>query len=150
MKIGDRVQLRIMWWPTGTIVNTEEGTMMNNVVIIAPRFRIQWDDGETGAVREYEVDKVDATDDQLFSFTFRAECNGDIEALSHLIPEQRVVERKVETFDDGTPDRLCRLTLRGISLPALKRWMNMVRDGHVMVETVAPSDEYTGERTYRY
>lgn len=150
MEIGDRVQMRIMWRPIGIIVNTEEGTMMNNVMIVAPRFRIQWDDGGTGAVREYDVDKIDATDDQLFSFTFRAECNGDIEALSRFIPEQRVVERKVETFDDGTPDRFCHLTLRGISLPALKRWMNMVRDGHVMVETVAPSDEYTGERSSRH
>lgn len=150
MKIGDRVQLKALFRPTGTIASIEDGTMINDVVFVSTRFGVRWDDGEVGMVREDDVYLINATDDQLLSFTFRAECIGDINALFILMPHERIVSRKVETFEDGTPDRLCNITLRGIDLEALKRWTKRVKDGHVMTETIAESDKYTGERVISF
>lgn len=55
MKIGDRVQLKMLHQPTGTIIGIEDGLLMNDVILVAERFAVQWDDGETGKVAANDV-----------------------------------------------------------------------------------------------
>lgn len=88
----------------------------------------------------------------MTTFKFRAECQHDIAMLRGVL--------KVT----GTPARvrMRRLTLAGAQMPdcegiihcdltlrQVRALMRRVSDGHVMVQTVAPADAYTGRRDYR-
>lgn len=59
LAIGDRVRLKSLHHPVGTVVEMEDGTMLGDVVLVAPRYKIQWDDGETGSVSGNDVEVYD-------------------------------------------------------------------------------------------
>ena len=76
-------------------------------------------------------------------YRFRAECWPDVEQLLSIIAGKMskmtvIIERP---FPDVEVTLDCPL-----SLEELRAAMHQVEDGHVMVETVAESEVYTGER----
>lgn len=83
------------------------------------------------------------------AYKLRAECAADVEALGERLREQgiRVTDWRVLPFDGRTDVELTFAS--DASLDALRRTAENVLDGHVMVETLATLDRYTGERTYK-
>jgi len=73
-------------------------------------------------------------------YKFRAECLHDIKLLMGLV---LVSQFKIEStlFPDCTAEITTEL-----SIADLKKAMRKIPDSHVMLETIAPLNEYTGER----
>ena len=60
MEPGQRVQLKFLHKPIGTILGVIDGFTMNGVVFIDLSYRVQWDDGSTSdAVRGNELEAID-------------------------------------------------------------------------------------------
>lgn len=78
-------------------------------------------------------------------YRFRAECSVDFNEL------YRTIWRKVKyarlTIEPPFPDVEVVIET-DMSLDDLRDEMRAVPDGHVILQTVATSDEYTGERDY--
>lgn len=53
--IGQRVQYRSggNWKPFGVIVEIQDGMKMNDAVLFAPRYKVQWDDGDESGWLSY-------------------------------------------------------------------------------------------------
>jgi len=85
------------------------------------------------------------------TYKFRAECQEDIDRLFELLPPGIVKWFEITPFPDGPqfPDRECTITTIGLKKRNIKAYMRQVKDGHVMVETLALKNKYTGERTYK-
>src|SRR5205814_312092 len=78
-------------------------------------------------------------------YRFRAECERDVAELRRLLGAR--LERIIVTSEPPFPDVEVELAT-GLSLEELRDAMRRIVDGHVMVQTVARSEEYTGERDY--
>lgn len=63
MEIGQRVQLKFLHKPTGTITGIVDGFTMNGVTFIGLSYSVQWDEGSIGeSVRGNELEAIeDAT-----------------------------------------------------------------------------------------
>lgn len=82
------------------------------------------------------------------SYKFRAECRGDVFRVLDQINSLELIRLELDSHPLGLPDVTVTLTVRALSLPDLKTRMAKAPDSHVMLETVALPNEYTGERTY--
>lgn len=90
-------------------------------------------------------DCIQNTSQSIHQYRFRAECSADVDELRCLLGMK--VEKITITSSPPFPDVEVDLKVES-SLNALRDVMRTVTDGHVMVETVAHHDEYTGERKY--
>ncbi len=80
-------------------------------------------------------------------YKFRAECNVDVERLKAVFDDAEIVyEMEVKQIND-LPDVEIDLLTTNISLEDMHWYMGRVVDGHVMTETLALKENYTGERT---
>ena len=79
-------------------------------------------------------------------YRFRAECQHDVDELRCLLGAR--LDRITMTIEPPFPDVEVELEI-GLSLEELRDEMRRVVDGHVMVQTLARSEEYTGERDYK-
>jgi hypothetical protein len=85
-------------------------------------------------------------------YKLRAECRLDVEELRHVLRAGAVRELAgweivSLTVEDGALVPDVEVTFASaLSLEALRRACENVPDGHVMAETIARADEYTGER----
>lgn len=79
------------------------------------------------------------------AYRFRAECQQDVDELRVLL--SRCFDRITVVNSPPFPDVEVELNT-ALSLEELRAVMRRVVDGHVMVQTVARHDEYTGERDY--
>lgn len=85
----------------------------------------------------------------MFAYKFRAECFIDVARfLGVLGTEANVNHVSIEHFErDGLMEPDCLVSLQcSLSLAALKAVAASVPDGHVMVDTVATAEKYTGRR----
>lgn len=84
-------------------------------------------------------------------FKFRAECMGDVEDLLEILDGAKVpCVVNVEKVG-GLPDvevMICVTSETDISVDDLRAYMRKVEDGHVMVQTLATADCYTGARNF--
>ena len=80
-------------------------------------------------------------------YKFRAEVMMDIEELLRLLPVGELITINVKVLSDGLPDREAIIELKTLSLSQIRGLMSKVKDGHVMLETVALKQNYTGKRT---
>jgi hypothetical protein len=78
-------------------------------------------------------------------YKFRAECRHDYDCLLQILPTEP--NNEVIEPSDGFPDIEVEFDLN-ITIDKLRDLMREVEDGHVMVQTVMPIDEYTGDRNY--
>jgi len=81
-------------------------------------------------------------------YKFRAECQEDVLDLLILLPSGNIVDHDFDPFDEASPDVEVEIELKNTTLDELREIMTEVIDGHVMVQTVMPIEEYTGERNY--
>jgi hypothetical protein len=82
------------------------------------------------------------------TFRFRAELQADIIELVKIIPLQKLKAIAWEVCPITRCNTTCTLTAR-MSLKRLRSIILQVPDGHVMYETAALLNNYTGERNYR-
>lgn len=99
--------------------------------ILHARFVEQWDDKAS-----VSVDRV---------YRFRAECEADVDKLRQILGT--MIDRITIINSPPFPDVEVEIEVR-LSIEELREAMRKVVDGHVMVQTVAPRDDYTGERNY--
>lgn len=60
MKEGQRVRLKFLHKPTGTITGVVDGFVMNGVTMIGLSYRVQWDDGSVNeSVRGNELELIE-------------------------------------------------------------------------------------------
>jgi len=84
-------------------------------------------------------------------YKFRAECNSDITELLNILPIGDMVSFNNSPLveDMQFPDRKVELEFKELSLEGLRDIMRKITDGHVMLQTVMPIDEYTAVRNYK-
>ncbi len=80
-------------------------------------------------------------------YRLRSECLGDLHQLLTAMPPQEHVN-VILTRRAGYPDVLCTITVNNRDLEWMRDACRQVSDGHVMLQTLAPAAEYTGERNY--
>jgi len=78
-------------------------------------------------------------------FKFRAECMSDVDIFRSDIKD-KILKITMEIFPP-LPDVVVQIETN-ISLEKIKIIMSKIRDGHVMLETIARKEEYTGNRKY--
>ena len=78
-------------------------------------------------------------------YRFRAECLPDVDELMRLLGAK--FKKITIVISPPFPDVEAELEI-GLDLTELRNVMRRVVDGHVMVQTVARTEEYTGERDY--
>lgn len=81
----------------------------------------------------------------LTTYKLRAECPQDIARLISLLASARLFEGLSVEMDPEHPDATMTVS-SPLDLAKLRAIIATVRDGHVMLETVAPLVEYTGAR----
>ena len=86
------------------------------------------------------------TQQPLHKYRFRAECQRDVDNLRDLLGVK--IGKITMVQEPPFPDVEVGIET-GLSLEELVAAMRHVDDGHVMVETVAQADVYTGERRDR-
>lgn len=60
MEPGQRVQLKFLHKPIGTITSVIDGFTMNGVTLIGLSYSVRWDDGSIGeSVRGSELEAID-------------------------------------------------------------------------------------------
>lgn len=84
-------------------------------------------------------------DDREYVFRFRAECEHDVDELRKILRNR--VRKILKINESPFPDMEVEI-YANLSLEELRDAMRKVEDGHVMVQTVALQDKYTGERNY--
>lgn len=81
-------------------------------------------------------------------FKSRAECRGDAESFQQLLsiadPEATL---DITPDEGGFPDVDIAIS-SNLSLDELRAILRGVTDGHVMLQTIQSSSQYTGERNY--
>lgn len=81
---------------------------------------------------------------------FRAEAQIDIDRLFELIPDNFIVGKFVEldplAVKFGTGDLNVTLAMTNFSLKKLRDLIATIPDGHIMYDTLALIENYTGER----
>lgn len=85
--------------------------------------------------------------DAINTFKFRAELMSDVDRLVRILEGNG---KKVRVTIDEEPPWIGVVVEMDTAetLDAIKDAMRKVEDGHVMLQTVAPKGEYTGERRY--
>ena len=85
----------------------------------------------------------DVTIEEIKHYKFRAECEHDVDELRKRLGMKccKIVKTIKYYFPDVVVDLYTTLSLQGI-----KDEIREIEDGHVMIETVALAEEYTGER----
>jgi hypothetical protein len=96
-------------------------------------------------ITDFQTQNRDQRGTRDFVFKFRAECEIDVERLRRVLGNK--VLRVVKTVEAPFPDTVVELHAN-LSLEELRNAMRQVEDGHVMVQTVAPAEKYTGERNF--
>lgn len=82
-------------------------------------------------------------------YKFKAECQENVdELMNKLSDKQAVVDQIIP--DEYLPDVEVLISLGSLTLSELRDAMREVEDGHIMVQTLAPEESYTGKRDYRY
>ena len=89
-----------------------------------------------------------AYDDAVTTFRFRAEVPGDVVDLLEVIPAEHVIRFASVRGHDHLPGEECEIMACGIGLEDLRDYCRQVVDGHVMVQTIQPIEDYTGERDF--
>ncbi len=85
----------------------------------------------------------------MTDYKFRAECIADVEGLQRTLDKNRVpVQMEIEQIDPDLPDVEVYLKTSNVSISTMRYYMRLNRDSHVMVQTLAPADCYTGERDW--
>lgn len=88
------------------------------------------------------------------TFRFRAECEIDVTGLQAAFfrfqhPQDRMESLVLRQLSmPEIPDTLCEIKTH-MSIERVRQFMNMVEDGHVMLQTIAPADQFDGERSFR-
>ncbi len=97
--------------------------------------------------RLLEDEKMKVAKAVTSTFKFRAECINDVDRLKGVL---RKNGKKIRmTIDEEPPwiDVIIEMETTE-SLDDIKQAMRGVVDGHVMLQTIAPKDKYTGKRRY--
>lgn len=83
----------------------------------------------------------------MATYKLRAECTRDVRRLLADIPKRKLKRSNILQGAGITVADECELELEvEIALPQLQLIIAGVEDGHVMLETVARIEDYTGER----
>jgi len=82
-------------------------------------------------------------------YKFRAEVRQDVAILERLIPYEEFLSINIGWDTESLSDIVVVFDLKTWSLNQLIEVMDEVVDGHVMIETVALEEDYTGERRVR-
>ena len=96
------------------------------------------------AYNESEKWEINTDIDKLSHFKFRAECEYDVNKLRKLMGSRC---HKIIKEIGLSPDTVVDL-FTTMSLDDLRNEMGKIEDGHVMIQTVALVEGYTGERNY--
>ncbi len=102
------------------------------------------DDTDPQTVMDFNAKPLSNT--QPTTYKFRAECENDILVLLEEIGHDEIMSYSIKPLSEGMPDKVCEITMKRFTLNDLKSEMKLITDGHIMVETLMPIDEYTGER----
>lgn len=83
---------------------------------------------------------------------FRAECQRDVDKLLEIFPSEclisyKVTKQKIEKL--RIPDVDCELEIINITIPDIVDLMSHISDSHVMQQTIALAENYTGIRDYQ-
>jgi hypothetical protein len=83
------------------------------------------------------------------NYKCRAECHDDAQHLAEALRAAQLVVRgwTVTTPDPGFPDVLLSFACDE-PIDVVRHVIATIADGHVMYETLAEAESYTGERTY--
>lgn len=84
---------------------------------------------------------------------FRAECQHDVDRFLKIIPKDSLVSYKVKRmtlFDGVTPvlDKECEFETENLTLDDLNDMLSHVPDSHIMQQTLALAEDYTGNRDH--
>ena len=79
-------------------------------------------------------------------YQFRAEFPDEIISLLQIIPPALVSGIRWNT--ERTGDTECSISIRCLTIDELRKYMGSVVDGHIMAQTVATPEDYTGERDW--
>jgi hypothetical protein len=96
-----------------------------------------------GKVKDFYPSAEGAASPRAQTYRFRAECWADVESLMEMLSGS--VEKIDLTIEPPFPDVEVNL-VTDLALDELRAAMSRVTDGHIMVETLARSGEYTGVR----
>ena len=83
--------------------------------------------------------------DNIYVYRFRAEYEPDVNQIQSILGNR--VTKFIRIHEYGEADHEVEV-YGNITLEELREAMREVEDGYVMVQTVAPADQYTGERDY--
>jgi hypothetical protein len=87
----------------------------------------------------------------MAAFKFRAESVMDVlELLRHPISDRALFMELHISRKEPFPDVEVELNMKNVNLVKLRNAMGKVADGHVMVQTVALKEKYTGKRNGKY
>jgi len=94
------------------------------------------------------IDSDNTTDRTLTTYRFRAECAADVVKLYEVIPQHSVVSKSMtqEIENHNEPD--CIVQVYGYDLEAMREFCRGCIDSHVIMQTIQPASQYTGERDY--
>ncbi|MBT4361428.1 MAG: hypothetical protein HOD11_10725 [Candidatus Marinimicrobia bacterium] len=84
---------------------------------------------------------------RLYHYRCRAEIEADVDELVKILPPKYSHTVKVMRSNPLFPDVVVDI-ITPLMVDQLRDVMRKVADGHVMVQTVAPLDYYTGERDF--
>jgi hypothetical protein len=85
----------------------------------------------------------------MVEYKFRAECVGDVDRLRKSLARRKipaVLEEK--QIAQGLPDVEVTLRASGRAIDSIHFCMRILQDAHVMFQTLAPSEVYSGERDF--
>lgn len=102
------------------------------------------DSGRVPELEEYIYKPKSFLFKKVYTYRFRAECNHDVEELMKLIGKKIT---SITRTRGVLPDTYVEFSTY-LSLTQIRNAMSKVVDGHVMLQTVALKDDYTGERNY--
>jgi hypothetical protein len=83
---------------------------------------------------------------------FRAECQRDVDRFLEILPSHYLVSYKItkqEIEKVRIPDVDCEIEVRDMTIPDLVDLMSHITDTHVMQQTIALAENYTGIRDYQ-
>ena len=79
----------------------------------------------------------------MYLYKYRAESYVDVIRDYNIYPCEYIVVTPIQRFPD------CEVVMgSNLQLDEIKQQMNEIPDSHVMIETIKPYDQYTGERTF--
>lgn len=81
-------------------------------------------------------------------YKMRAECTSDVLSFVGVLPAEEFKLIEFAKLDANLPDAEVTFKTLTFGLSQLKEVLRKLPDGHVMLETLTPEKEYTGDRTY--